>query len=246
VTVRTAVSVRGVVFDIDDTLYLERDYVRSGFRVVGAWVREHLAIDDFEERCRIAFERGARRAVFDGCLRSAGCDPEPALVATLVSLYRGHRPAIALLPDALDCLARLHGHLFLGAITDGPIASQRAKAVALRLERWLDPLVFTAELGEGNGKPSPAAFRSIESSWGLRGAECAYVADNPAKDFGGPASIGWRTVRIRRAGGLHRDEQGGADVELEIESLADLDSVIGRVSYRSDPSLVERSQGRQE
>ena len=25
-----------VVFDLDDTLYLERDYVRSGFRAVGA------------------------------------------------------------------------------------------------------------------------------------------------------------------------------------------------------------------
>ena len=28
-----------LVFDIDDTLYLERDYVRSGFGAAGRWAR---------------------------------------------------------------------------------------------------------------------------------------------------------------------------------------------------------------
>ena len=36
-----------VVFDIDDTLYLERDYVLSGFAAVGPWARDWLAIPDF-------------------------------------------------------------------------------------------------------------------------------------------------------------------------------------------------------
>src|SRR5207302_9076607 len=35
-----------VVFDIDDTLYLERDYVRSGFRAVGTWAEQWLRIPD--------------------------------------------------------------------------------------------------------------------------------------------------------------------------------------------------------
>ena len=48
-----------VTFDLDDTLYLERDFVRSGFAAVGAW---------------LATERGyaASRRAPGGCSRRAG------------------------------------------------------------------------------------------------------------------------------------------------------------------------------
>ena len=42
---------RGIVFDLDDTLYLERDYVRSGFSFIAdlmakgpAWRRKSLLL----------------------------------------------------------------------------------------------------------------------------------------------------------------------------------------------------------
>ena len=34
--------IHGVVFDVDDTLYPERDFVRSGYRAVGEYLRELL------------------------------------------------------------------------------------------------------------------------------------------------------------------------------------------------------------
>ena len=33
-----------IVFDLDDTLYLERDFVRSGFAAVDRWVSDRFAI----------------------------------------------------------------------------------------------------------------------------------------------------------------------------------------------------------
>ena len=42
-------SLRTVVFDLDDTLYAEEDYVHSGFRAVADWAAEHL---DVPERIR--------------------------------------------------------------------------------------------------------------------------------------------------------------------------------------------------
>lgn len=48
------------VFDIDDTLYLERDYVRSGFRAVGEWARDRFGCDDFAARCWSRFEEVGR------------------------------------------------------------------------------------------------------------------------------------------------------------------------------------------
>jgi len=53
------------VLDIDDTLYLERDYVRSGFCAVGRWLAEHQNVEDFFERAWALFEAGARGNIFD-------------------------------------------------------------------------------------------------------------------------------------------------------------------------------------
>jgi putative hydrolase of the HAD superfamily len=213
--------IRCVVFDVDDTLYLERDYVRSGFRAVAEWVRATLGREDFLDRAWTAFEGGVRGSVFDHVLAEYGVAPN-GIVAELVEVYRTHRPAISLLPDARGCLDRLRGPFRLAAVTGGPAESQRAKVEALGLSGWLDPILLTHELGEGFAKPSTESFRVVEEMTGLAGDTCAYVADNPAIDFAGPGARGWRTIRVRRSGSLHEGvEAPGADAE--VADLSDLE-----------------------
>lgn len=223
-------TTRCVVFDIDDTLYLERDYVRSGFRAVDAWVKEGLGVNGFFPEAWRLFEAGVRGTIFDASLRTLGVEPQPSLLAKLVSLYRSHEPDIELLPDAASCLEGMARRCILAAVTDGPLESQQRKARALRLSRRLDPIVFTASLGEAFGKPSPEAFRLVQERASLPAESCVYVADNPHKDFGGPADLGWRTVRVRRSGGLHFDTDSGRDVDLEIEDLEWLEEALGTVA----------------
>ena len=218
---------RLVVLDIDDTLYLERDYVRSGFSAVGAWARDELGVDDLGDRAWAAFEAGTRRTIFDEALAGAGVEPGDDLVPRLVQVYRSHAPTIELLADARAWLDGLAPHVALAVVTDGPLASQQAKAEALVLSRWADLIVFTETLGPGRGKPHPAAFEHLERELRLQGERCAYVADNPAKDFVAPRRLGWRTVRVRRPGGLHADVPSGEDVDVEITSLAELDAALG-------------------
>jgi putative hydrolase of the HAD superfamily len=211
-----------VVFDLDDTLYLERDYVRSGFRAAGEWARANRGIAGLEERAWRAFERGVRQTIFDHALAEAGIEPEPTLVRALVDVYRAHEPAIVMLPDAVDAIERLRGQVALAAVTDGPIASQRAKARALGVDDWADLAVFTADLGAKFGKPHPRAFELVEAHVERSGTRCAYVADNPAKDFGGPRRLGWRTVRVRRRGSLHAAVDSGPEVDVELPDLRDV------------------------
>jgi putative hydrolase of the HAD superfamily len=220
-------TVRCVVFDVDDTLYLERDYVHSGFRAIGPWAEATVGVERFAERAWAEFEAGRRGDIFNRVMASAGKPAEAGVIQELVRRYREHIPAITLLTDARACLDRLLGHAALAAVTDGPMASQRAKVAALGLDAWLVPIVVTAELGEGFGKPHPRPFRLVEERTGLRGEACAYVADNPAKDFGGPASLGWRTVRLRRRAGLHSELPSGADVESELTDLTTLPTLLG-------------------
>lgn len=216
-----------VVFDIDDTLYLEEDYVRSGFRVVGEVALREFGIGGFESRAVEAFAAGARGDIFDRALVKGGFALEAAVVKRLVEAYRTHTPSIALLPDARLCLEQLRDLACLSCITDGPATSQKAKANALQLHAYLRPILYTAELGEGRSKPHPDAFQRIESLADAKGWSCAYVADNPLKDFMAPWSLGWRTVRIRRRGGLHYNLPSGADVGLELPDLSELPSILG-------------------
>ena len=139
----------------------------------------------------------------------------------MLSVYRCHQPLIGLAPDAGRFLERVRGRR-LALITDGPLASQKAKARALQLGAWINPLVFTAEHGPGFSKPSVHPFQLVAETFGSDGADCWYVADNPLKDFQAPKSLGWQTVRVRRPSGLHFDVPTTNDIDTEIESLDEL------------------------
>ncbi len=219
-------AVRCVVFDIDDTLYLERDYVRSGFRSLGPWVRQQLGVADFTERAWHLFERGARGDIFNRVLAEAGRAPEPGVIAELVRRYRTHEPALALLPDARDCLTKLGDTARLAVLSDGPLDSQRRKAAALGLGTFCNPIVLTAELAAGSEKPSEAGYRHIAQTVGVPHPACVYVGDNPAKDFAAPARLGWRTVRVRRREGLHVAVASGPDVTAELSDLSGLQVLL--------------------
>jgi putative hydrolase of the HAD superfamily len=219
-------SPRCVVFDVDDTLYLERDYVRSGFDAVGRWIEHRFGRRDFAGRAWACFEAGGRRTTFDVVLPELGIDPDPELVRKMVSVYRSHVPDIHLVDDAATCLRSLDVQLRTAVLTDGPLESQRAKVRALRLEERMGLIVLTAELGPGAGKPSPRGFEVVQERFGGAAGEYVYVADNPLKDFSAPRSIGWTTVRVRRQGGLHAARESGPDVDLELTGLHDLDRIL--------------------
>lgn len=196
-------GIQGWVLDIDDTLYLERDYVRSGFDVLGKWIQGARGIGGFTETANALFDIGVRGNIFDLTLAKLGVPTEAETVLFLVNLYRQHKPSIRLAPDAEEFLTRASARMPLAVVSDGPFDSQSRKARALKLDNWLSPIVLTEALGPEYRKPSLLAFHLIEKQWGLPGTSLAYVADNPTKDFQGPRALGWRTIRIIRNGALH-------------------------------------------
>ncbi len=192
-----------VVFDLDDTLFPESEFVRSGFWAVGAWMQTERGVVGFGAAAWRRFEAGERKRAFDEALAELEVASEPRLVEQLVSIYRGHRPQIALFPEAVEVLDTLCGHYRLGLITDGYAATQRRKIAALEIEPLFDKIVVTDELGRENWKPSRVPFLAVMEALGCGGDECAYVGDNPTKDFVAPNELGWLTVRVRREGGEH-------------------------------------------
>jgi len=211
-------QIRCVVLDIDDTLYLERDYAASGFHAVG----EHLQAAAFASSAVAALERGVRGRIFNEVLADLGLDPGPGGISELVRVYREHTPTIELLRDARERIESWNLRAALAVITDGPLASQQAKAQALGLGKWCRPILFTSALGPDCGKPHPAAYREVEEQLNMRPEECVYIADNPHKDFVTPRQRGWLSVRVRRPRSLHEAMVSGDDVDWEVENLDDL------------------------
>lgn len=217
------IETTALILDLDDTLYLERDYVRSGFDAVGRYVAEKHGVGDFGERCWRLFESGVRGSTFDQALNAAGL-AHMVPCAKLVEVYRNHAPAIRMAEDAGQFLREWPADRPLGLITDGPIASQSAKIAALDLNDRLSPIVLSDEWGTEFRKPHDRPFETVERALGLAPNQLTYIADNPSKDFIAPRRRGWRTVRIRRRGGEHSGVEDWSDwpAHTEIASFAEL------------------------
>jgi len=215
----TAVQV--VVVDLDDTLFPERDYVRSGFAAVDEEVRRAFGVTGFGAAAWTLFEAGVRGRIFDEALGSLGLPADAATLKSLIECYRAHRPSIDLYPDVAVSIRALGGRARAAIVSDGPLAAQERKVDALGLPAWFDPILLTDRWGREYWKPHERAFREIEAVTGTGGAHCAYLGDNPRKDFTAPRRLGWRTARVRRAEGEHASVAGSGGAEVECPSLAD-------------------------
>jgi len=210
---------RVLVFDLDDTLYLERDFAFSGFAAVEAHLRAKHGDKIVFGTCRALFQQGVRGEIFNNALEQFGLAADAATVATLVQIYRGHTPRITPCPDTLRFLAADNNRRAI--ITDGPAAMQRAKITALGIGHQFGLIIPTGELPYGMGKPHPRSFEQVMAWSGEDRTSHVYVADNPAKDFITPRALGWRTVQIDRAGRVHSPEPKSTDhsAETRIGSL---------------------------
>jgi putative hydrolase of the HAD superfamily len=207
------------VLDIDDTLYLERDFVRSGFEAVARWIEQYRGIGGFFQKAWDLFQNGFRERIFDTVLGAMNIY-EPGLVTELVDCYRSHKPMISLLPDSQDFLKECQRD-DLAIITDGLSLTQRNKISRLQVDLFVGRIIITGDWGQHFWKPHPRAFWKVMA--GRPMSECCYIADNPRKDFIAPAALGWSpSIRIRRTGSLHYDVPTPEGC-IEINSLAELE-----------------------
>ncbi|MGB7537484.1 MAG: HAD family hydrolase [Anaerolineales bacterium] len=213
------------IFDLDDTLYPEREYVRSGYRAIGEWAERRLKLSAVIVRAQLdsLFDGGFRGDAFQWWLSEQGL-PE-SLLPEMVKTYREHDPQIAFFPETEAVLEALKPRFRLGLVTEGRRAAQEAKIRVLGLDRWIEAVVVLGEDDRADWKPSRKPFDRMLGMLSIAGGEAAYVGDNPLKDFRGAREAGLRTVRIRRGGGLHAGEEPAAAEDApdrEIRTLEEL------------------------
>lgn len=192
-----------IVLDLDDTVYPEHEFVRSGFRHIEAWAADALGIEGLGETCWSLFRDGVRGHTFDRALELHGVPASPDSVRALVIEYRMHTPQIRVGPERLEVVEKLSENFRLCVLTGGNPDVQRSKYRVLGIDHLVESVVFCGDWGPEFDKPHERGWQAIEDLTGLSEGQLTYVADNPLKDWPATEHRGWSLIRVRMPDSLH-------------------------------------------
>lgn len=174
-----------IVFDLDDTLYNELDYLKSAFYSIAQNLdpENHLSLYS----CVFSIYRDKKDA-FEYLSSNYNVSKD-----YLISLYRNHIPNIKPFDHVINTIhdiKKSEGNI--GIITDGRKTTQLNKIKSLGIFNLIDKIVISEEIG--TEKPSIQNYKAIENYFNKK--EYYYIADNLKKDFITPKAIGWKTIGL--------------------------------------------------
>lgn len=214
---------RAVVFDLDDTLYRERQFALGGYRAVALAVEERHGVREKSAFAllALALRRGRRARAFQDLADRYGLPPSD--IPAWIEIYRVHQPRLTLQPSALQALESLRGRWRLGVLTNGLPAVQAAKVRALGIDRLVDQVVYADDFG--GGKPSPVAFLEVLHRLGIEAGQAVFAGDDPARDIAGARRVGMRTVLVARRK-LDGQDRNGWGADAVVHSMAEIPRVV--------------------
>lgn len=190
-----------LVFDLDDTLYKERDYVRSGRRAVADYVAVRTGEDADSLFAMLDSFGPTDPRAFDSLLALPAASA--ITMAEILDVYRSHMPEISLDSDALAALRKLKKEgVRIALVTDGSSMRQRLKIAALGLDEFFtDREIFISE-EVGGDKTTELPFRAVGRRFPDAGG-FTYIGDNLRKDFRVARRLGWQTVMLSAPEGVN-------------------------------------------
>lgn len=222
-----------VIFDLDDTLYDEVAYCKSGLTAVSEYfadLPEMLSAERLFDAFWKQFTGGNHTKTFNTALDELGIDYDGKLIQELIKVYRNHVPAIELPHESRDVLSQLSGKFTLALLTDGFLPAQQFKVQALGLEKYFRSIIYTEQLGREFWKPSPAGFEKLMEILNAKPETMVYIADNQMKDFIAPNKLGFVTIQIIRPARLHSESSQEPDSEAHytIGQISQLPALLGK------------------
>lgn len=184
-----------LLFDLDDTLYPEAEFVESGHRAVAGEIARiaGLSFDDVFEQLRYDHLKLGRTGAIDRAADRHGL-PE-GRARDLVAVYREHQPVLRLAPEVAAMLGRLGRSYRLAIVTDGADRVQKRKVEALGIARLVDTVVYCWEIQRA--KPDPGGYQEAVRRLGVGNGPALIVGDDPLHDVAAARAAGMACVRIR-------------------------------------------------
>ena len=222
-------NLKAIIFDLDDTLYLERDFVRSGFRSVASKCHQEDGVDELRVFNSLwdKFLVGGRGNLFDLLLEE---NPDINIsLSDMINIYRSHRPDINLIKGVNSLLVELNNNWPISLISDGYLNTQKNKLDSLGISDLFDIIMFTDSLGKKYWKPSPVPFNTVLNKLGVKPEESVYIADNVKKDFIFPNQSGMKSIRVKYDHGIYSSltpESANHASMYTVKSVAELKELL--------------------
>lgn len=178
-----------VIFDLDDTLYKEIDYLRSAYKEISNFIESEYDKREVYEFMISCYEVG-KNAFADVIIKYN----LPISVDYLISIYRSHKPDISLDSDTqfvLELLS-LQKNVNLGILTDGRLITQYNKIIALGINQYIKENNWIISESFGYFKPSFEGYLYFQNKY--KDAAFYYIGDNLTKDFVAPIQLGWTCI----------------------------------------------------
>lgn len=182
------------VFDLDDTLYPEIDYLKSAYSNISSKLRPYTGAALYDE---MMVRYNKKENVFQWIAETYRATQPDISFDWLLAEYREHRPLIQLNEATKAFLQKVKDHRIpSGLITDGRSVTQRNKLKALGIEHCFADIIISEEFG--SAKPDEKNYLYFEEKY--PGREFYFFGDNTAKDFIVPTKLGWTTVCLKNTG----------------------------------------------
>ena len=229
---------RGIVFDIDDTLYTRQDMiVRAAEIVLG------VTVPDPREFIRIYYEKSefnmsglesgkiTTREIngwrYIETFKVLGLPYSPDSGVLAADAYLELQSHMELSADLIDLLDRLAGEedIRMAILTAGESKHQRNKVIMLGLDKWFndEDIIVTGETGYT--KPDITLFRMMEEKLGLDPSSIWMIGDSYKHDIEGALNAGWHSVWINRRG----VPSPAKAPDIEVSSDSELIKALARV-----------------
>jgi putative hydrolase of the HAD superfamily len=218
---------RAVIFDLDDTLYPYRRFVRSGFAAVAAYLEHaHGVNGEWAFRRLLRASRGEDRGrELQACL--ATLRMSPGLVPVLLRILREHTPTMNLPHVSLRTLDVLHRDGWrLGILTNGRPFIQARKIAALGVGGLVDAVVFATEHGTGNGKPDPQAFLEVTERLQVAPGRAVMVGNDQRCDVQGALDSGMPAMLCTTWVAPTSEPQAGVPIVDRLTSVPSMAHVL--------------------
>jgi len=176
-----------IVFDLDDTLFKEIDFVKSAYVYINSYINSRFNID---------LSKNIKKCLsgeinFFNLINSKLYPDQNFPIEKYLELYRFHYPEIKLSKDTSVFFEKILSHnIEFSIITDGRSISQRNKIKALGLYDLVKNIIISEETGFE--KPHLNNFKILNRIYSNK--KLIYIADNTSKDFLAPNSLNWNTI----------------------------------------------------
>ncbi len=223
-------AIEAVVFDLDDTLFDEINYVKSGYNAVSNFCFEKYSVKDFYYTLVNEFNAANDGRVFNRALCAVNIEDSRDVVLELVEVYRNHTPVIRLRSDADWAIQKYASMYKIGIITDGYSVTQHKKIEALKIFNSFDCIIISDDLGGKDcWKPSERPYHEIEKRLDVRGENCVYIGDNVTKDFVTAKKLGWYTICLKKNIGIYAQAEAAKEylADQDINNLKELETILG-------------------